>query len=140
MTQFNIASRTGSHNLSVQWPSSQQWNITFHEASHGFSCCCFFLCFHQSSFFNLLLVWHPIFAIINCLQILCDIHNLQPVATDAITFIDGVYICGLSFSWHFGVHCLQIIRLARKLPTGDVNALKAKNATEEDDLDEDDLT
>ncbi|XP_027904949.1 gamma-soluble NSF attachment protein isoform X1 [Vigna unguiculata] len=34
-----------------------------------------------------------------------------------------------------------IIRLARKLPTGDVSALKAKNAAEEDDeLDEDDLT
>jgi len=41
------------------------------------SCCCYLTSY---------------FAIINCLQILCDIHNLQPVATDAITFIDGVYV------------------------------------------------
>jgi len=51
------------------------------------------------------------------------------------------FMCGLNFSWHFGLHYLQIIRLARKLPTGDLSALKAKNAAEEDDeLDEDDLT
>lgn len=33
----------------------------------------------------------------------------------------------------------QIIRLARKLPTGDLTSLKGKEA-EEHDLDEDDLT
>lgn len=36
---------------------------------------------------------------------------------------------------------LQIIRLARKLPTGDVNALKADTTKEEEEpLDENDLT
>lgn len=38
-------------------------------------------------------------------------------------------------------YLLQVIRLARKLPTGDVSALKTNASNEqEEELDEDDLT
>jgi hypothetical protein len=45
--------------------------------------------------------------------------------------------------YHLLINSLQIIRLARKLPMGDVNALKASSDTikdEEEPLDENDLT
>jgi hypothetical protein len=45
--------------------------------------------------------------------------------------------------YHLLINSLQIIRLARKLPMGDVNALKANSDTikdEEEPLDENDLT
>lgn len=39
------------------------------------------------------------------------------------------------------VNCLQIIKIARKLPTGDVSALKAATVEDEKEpLDENDLT
>lgn len=72
----------------------------------------------------------------NACQISYNIHSLQSISTDIFCQLRG-YI----FELNFGINHLQIIRLARKLPTGDVSALKTGTAEDdEDSLDENDLT
>jgi len=69
-------------------------------------------------------------------QISYNIHNIESIITDIFSQLRG-YIYGLNF----GMNYLQIIRLARKLPTGDVSSLKAVTRDDdEDSLDENDLT
>lgn len=51
-----------------------------------------------------------------------------------------IEISKLLDTFNRNLKCAQIIKLARKLPTGDVSAMKAGGTNQEEPLDEDDLT